>query len=315
MNQTGTNTDIKETIRAAMLQSGAVAVGFARAADIGEETMDGYRRWISNGMHAGMAYLSRHTELKRNPRSVLTDAATVISVAFSYAPSSFRRSTLPVIACYAYGKDYHDVIRGRLDEAVRKLSERLGGSWRVCIDSAPVAERYWALKSGIGRNGRNGSVIVENCGCYCFLAEILTSHPVAPDTPSEASCAGCGACVAACPTGALRHDGKIDSARCLSYLTIEHRGEWEGEMLAAMRSDAGKNCLFGCDACLRACPHNRDVEPTRIPEFIPSEEIMTLDADTVTKMTQVEFSAMFKGSPIKRAKLDGLRRNALNILE
>lgn len=131
--------------------------------------------------------------LKLDPRNVLENAATVISLAFSYAPERFRDDSLPVVASYAYGEDYHDVIRRRLSPPVERLRNTYGGEWRICVDSAPLAERYWALRSGIGRLGRNGSVIVDNFGSYIFLAEVMTTLPVAPDEPTEALCAGCGA--------------------------------------------------------------------------------------------------------------------------
>ena len=124
---------------------------------------------------------------------MLENAATVISLAFSYAPERFRDDSLPVVASYAYGEDYHDVIRRRLSLPVERLRNTYGGEWRICVDSAPLAERYWALRSGIGRLGRNGSVIADNFGSYIFLAEVLTTLPVAPDEPTEALCAGCGA--------------------------------------------------------------------------------------------------------------------------
>lgn len=306
---------IKDEIRAEIMKSGAIAVGFAKAADVNGEATRQYGEWIASGRHAGMEYLSRHAPLKRHPDSVMENTATVICTAFSYAPLRFRDDSLPAIACYAYGEDYHDVIRKRLSTAVGNLKEQLGGDWRICIDSAPLAERYWAMESGIGKRGKNGSIIVDRCGSWCFLAEILTSLPVAPDEAREASCIGCGECIRRCPTRALSADGTIDSAKCLNYLTIEHRGEWTGDMASAMATDAGRHTLFGCDICQRVCPHNRDVEPTGIPEFQSSQKIMELEASAVAGMTQEAFSKFFKGSPIKRAKLDGMKRNALNCLK
>lgn len=306
---------VKDAIRAEIMKSGAVAVGFAVAGDVSVGAMRQYGDWIASGRNAGMEYLSRHAGLKRNPASVMGNAATVISTAFSYAPRLFRGDALPAIACYAYGEDYHDVIRKRLSSAVGALRGRYGGDWRICIDSAPLAERYWAMKSGIGKRGKNGSIIIDKCGSWCFLAEILTSLPVAPDEATEASCLGCGECLKRCPTQALLPDGTIDSSRCLNYLTIEHRGEWPARMDEAMASDAGRGTLFGCDICQRVCPHNKDVEPTAIPEFQPWQKILELAPSDVAAMSQEAFSAFFKGSPLKRAKLEGLKRNALNCLK
>lgn len=305
---------MKEAIRRAFLEAGASVVGFAEAREIPEEEARRYSGWIESGKNAGMDYLARHVPLRINPSYVLENAATVISMAFSYAPPARRDERLPGIACYALGKDYHDVIRKRLEAAIEPLRKEYGGEWRICVDSAPLPERYWAKECGIGIQGRNGSIIVENCGCYNFLAEVLTTHQMAPDAPQRGFCEDCGACRKACPTGALQEDGTVDARKCLSYLTIEHRGEWTGEGLAAVSTPAGRHTLFGCDICVRVCPRNAGVRPTEIEEFQPQEKILRLTPEEVMAMTQEEFSKVFRGSPLKRTKLQGLRRNATNTL-
>lgn len=324
---------LKETLRRKLMEAGAIAVGFARAGEIDKEAIRQYADWIAAGRHAGMEYLTRHIPLKSNTAGVLEDAATVISMAFSYAPQSLRPESLPVIAAYAWGDDYHDVIRRRLSPVADAMQRLYGGSWRICIDSAPIAERFWAMKSGIGRIGRNGSVIIDGSGSYVFLAEILTSHSIEPDEPSQKVCSGCGRCVNACPTGALRADATIDCRRCLNYLTIEHRGDWTGESLEAMHTHAGRHTLFGCDICQHVCPHNRDTVPTAIKEFYPRKGIIVNPSppvntpegisgdespfdspERIMAMTQEEFSRIFRNSPLKRAKLAGLIRNASNLL-
>lgn len=306
--------DMKETVRRKITEAGACAVGFARAGAVDSRAAAGYAVWIGEGCHAGMDYLGRHIPLKADTESVLPGAATVICAAFSYAPDRVRDGALPVISCYAYGQDYHDVIRRRLTSVIAWMKDTWGGDWRICIDSAPVAERYWAMRSGIGRLARNGSVIVDGFGGMCFLAEILTTAVIEPDMPSGRVCEGCGACVRACPTGALRHDGTVDARRCLNYLTIEHRGPWEGEMREVMESEAGKKTLYGCDICQHICPHNQDIPPTEIEEFHLPDKLAALTAADVIAMSPADFSLFFKGSPIKRAKYEGLLRNALNIL-
>lgn len=305
---------MKEAVRRAFLEAGASVVGFAEARDIPDEEARRYRGWIESGKNAGMDYLARHVPLRTNPSYVLENAATVVSMTFSYAPPARRDERLPGIACYALGKDYHDVIRKRLEAAIEPLRKEYGGEWRICVDSAPMPERYWAKECGIGIQGRNGSIIVENCGCYNFLAEVLTTHQMAPDAPQRGFCEDCGACRNACPTGALSENGEIDARKCLSYLTIECRGDWTGEQLRVMDSEAGRDTLFGCDICQRVCPHNRGVAPTLIEDFHPMPGILSLGAEEVMAMTQEEFSRRFKGSAIKRAKHAGLRRNAANTL-
>lgn len=307
--------NIKNEIRETLLASGAVAIGFARAEQVEADVIAGYNRWIENGHQAGMNYLERHAILKPDPSNVLENVSTVISLAFSYAPAQRRGKELPAIACYAYGEDYHDVLRKRLTPIVECLKNEQGGEWRICIDSAPLSERYWAIKCGIGKRGRNGSVIVDNFGSYIFLVEVLTTLTIAPDEPRMDMCMNCGACIKACPQGALMPDGTVDARKCINYLTIEHRGEWEGADRETMQTDAAKNALFGCDICQDVCPHNRNIPPTNIPEFQPKEELLSLTAEQAIKMSREEFSRLFKGSPVKRAKFEGFRRNASNLTQ
>lgn len=304
----------KEEIRKLILGSGAVATGFAEATPVDARAAYEYDKWIGEGHHASMGYLERHAPLRKDPSNVLEKVRTVISTAFSYEPQEPSVATAPAIACYAWGDDYHDVIRRRLAPVVDRLKTEYGHDWRICIDSAPIPERYWAMKAGIGRRGINGSVGVDGYGCNIFLAEILTSLPVAPDAPTEAFCHNCGACVKACPTGALLGDGTVNCRRCINYLTIEHRGEWDAEGKVAMATPQGRRSLFGCDICHNVCPLNKGARPTLIEEFFPRKEIISLTSGDGARMNQSDFSSRFKGSPIKRAKLEGLLRNALNSL-
>lgn len=296
------------------MNCGAVAVGFSCASVVDPAVSTQYENWIASGANAGMEYLQRHVPLRPHPSSVMETAATVISVAFSYAPSTFRSSQLPVIACYAYGKDYHDVLRKRLAVPVERLKDAYGGEWRICIDSAPLPERYWALQGGIGLRGKNGSVIIDNYGSYVFLAEVLTSLKIEPEAPSTRSCNGCGKCISRCPASALSENGLVDARRCINYLTIEHRGEWEESAGEIMKSSVGRNTLFGCDICQRVCPHNSSIIPTSIEEFEPLPGIFRIGAEEVLKMSQEDFSTFFRGSAIKRGKLAGMKRNAMNVL-
>ena len=303
----------KESVRALLLRSGAVAAGFAAASSVGEEVIADMEEWVRGGNNAGMDYLARHTQLKKDPGNTLPGVCTVISLAFSFNPSAERDASLPVIASYALGDDYHDVLRKRLAPIVESLRLDMGGDWRICIDSAPIAERYWAVRAGIGYIGRNGMVIVEPYGSRVFLAEVLTSIPFPPDKPASGNCRGCGRCVEVCPGNALSPDGKVDCRRCLSYLTIEHRGEWLPEMMETMHTPAGKTTLFGCDRCVSVCPHNLTSPPSRIEEFALRESYSMLTASRAASLKREEFTPLFKGSAIKRTKYDGFLRNALNL--
>ncbi|MDE6717071.1 MAG: tRNA epoxyqueuosine(34) reductase QueG [Muribaculaceae bacterium] len=306
---------------------GAVAVGVSAADVTPPEAMQAFDRWIAAGHNAGMGYMANHRAIRRDPGLLLEGARSVISLAFPFAPSRFRDSSEGMIACYAYGDDYHDALRARLSEAVEELRAEFGGEWRVCIDSAPLLERYRAVRAGIGSTGRNGAVIVPGFGSMVFLAELITTLEL-PETsrpesspsncdmtqylemPHTQACLNCGACVRACPGRAILPDGTVDARRCLSYLTIEHRGEWEPDVARGiMDSPVGKSVMFGCDICLRVCPLNKSIPPTDIAEFQPRDEIFYLRRREVESMTPEEFSRRFKGSPLKRAKLSGLKRN------
>ena len=300
---------MKERLRKMILDAGAVAAGFAAATPVDERETLLLSRFVEEGRHAGMEFLRRHVALRGDPCNVLPGVRTIISCAFSFASKEKRDPALPHISAYALGKDYHDVLRRILSGVMEKFSATHPSSWRVCVDSAPLPERWWALRAGIGERGLNGSVIVDGAGPTCFLAEILTTLQFEPDRPSERTCGGCGRCVEACPTGALRSDGSLDARRCISYLTIEHRGEWDSEGSLAMATPAGKETMFGCDRCLRACPRSKGAEETTIPDFRPNPEIMALTAEKAASLTQEEFSTLFRGSPIKRARLSGLKRN------
>ena len=304
-------TSAKEEIRQLLLSSGAITAGFAEAGMVDQQALSQYEEWINEGMHAGMDYLERHAKLKQTPENVLEGTRTVISLAFSYATGPARNPELPMIACYALGEDYHDVLRKRLKPVLKELKEKFGGTWRICIDSAPLAERYWALKAGIGIKGRNGSVIVPGAGTLCFLVEVLTTLEIEADETVSEECEGCGACLNACPTGALGENGLIDARKCLSYLTIEHRGDWsekEKKIIACYE----KGIVLGCDICMKVCPHNRGIYPTAIKEFMPRREIMELTAEQINKMDEEKFKSIFQKNPMKRAGLQSLKRNVAN---
>lgn len=310
------SVELKNRLRAAFLATGAIAVGFAAAAPVEESMQSLYKDWLAQGRNAGMAFLANHAELRSNPEGLLPGTRTVIAMAYSFAPHPAEDPAPGRIACYAYGLDYHDVLRKRLQGAIGSLSNEVHAGWRICIDSAPVPERYWAVKAGIGYTGRNGAVIIPGHGSMVFLALVLTTLAVPGDTPLDCSCYGCDACRRICPGKAILSDGTVDSRRCLSYLTIEHRDPWtDPEALATMQSDAGRKCLFGCDLCLRVCPYNLGIPPCNIPEFRPLPVIPTLTAERIIEMDKQEFSRLFKGSPIKRAKFEGLLRNSLNTLD
>lgn len=299
----------KERIRSLLAGAGAVAVGFARAAKVSDSAARTFGSWLDAGREAGMAFMHNHRDIRLDTRLLLDGAATVISMAFSYRSEPARPDCLPTISAYALLPDYHDWVR----DAIRKsgVGELLGEEmrdWRICVDSAPIMERYWAVESGIAIRGDNGAAIVPGVGCEVILAEIVTTVAIEPDSPIQGDCGHCGACRRACPTGALLADRTDDCNRCLSYLTIEHRGDWtDPRHIKAMDSPAGRAMLFGCDRCVAACPHNKK-HVTAISRQLTA--VASLTPGDVTRMTQEQFSSAMRGSSLKRAKLAGLRRNA-----
>lgn len=290
-----------ERLRRLVLESGASRVAFAEAAATGSRDNDIIDRWISSGCHGEMSYLEKYKDLRRDPRLLLDGAQTVICCAFDYRPAVHH----PLFADYALGKDYHEVLRQRLDRAAEDIRREFGGQTRICVDTAPIRERYWAVTSGLGFIGLNGQLIVDGIGSKVFLAEILWTGHVLPDASSAGrSCTGCGACIKACPGKALDGHGGVDARRCLSYLTIEYRGELPDSLHLSGR-------IYGCDICQDVCPHNHSNSPRETPaEFEPSAELMTLTPEDILEMEPDDFSAVFRHSAVKRAKLSGLKRNA-----
>lgn len=290
----------KDIIRGILMKTGASAVGFATAREISSEAAAVYHEWLVARRHAGMDYLERHESLRLHPSSVLEGVRTVISLAFPYS-----RQKGPV-ASYALGLDYHKVLRKKLKPALREIEVLTGAKGRICIDSAPLDERFWAMEAGIGFRGDNGALIVPGVGSDVFLAEILLGADLTPDRPAHGKeCLHCGNCRKACPNGALLPDGTIDCNRCISYLTIEHRGPFSGEMRRLTHGE-----IFGCDRCIRACPYNRGEGRTCAEEFRSLEATASLTAEKAAVISDGEFSELFSGTSLQRVGAEGLRRNA-----
>ena len=293
-----------ESVKRLVLEAGAVAVGIADADRLPERETEGYARWIADGCNGAMEYLDRYEEVRSDPRMLLEGARSIVVAAFPYA-GSVEMPTKGGLrwARYALGDDYHEVLRRRLEEVAGKME----GDTRVCVDTAPLRERLWAVKAGVGFIGLNNQLIVPGVGSYVLLAEIVTTIHLTPDNPSTGTCIHCGRCLYACPGEALKAmpDGRVrlDARRCLSYLTIERRND---EVI-----NLPKNRIYGCDTCQSVCPHNFEAPlPLPLHEFEPREEILSLTREDLLAMTQEEFSKIFRHSAIKRVKLSGLKRNA-----
>lgn len=315
-------------ITSVLTQAGAVSAGITPALPACDSQNAMFSQWLAQGHHAGMAYMANHGSLRTDPRTLLPGTQSLISVAFPYLPHRFRHQSLPQIATYAYGNDYHDALRKLLQTAVEQIKTHTGGEWRICIDSAPVYERYWACITHTATRCDSGLVNVPGWGTRVFLAEILTTVALSPAKPlfttpfpdpsfshtTPIQCIHCGKCTTACPAGALQPDGTLCAGRCLSYLTIEHRGPWTGEGLQAMQTPQGRNTLYGCDICQNVCPLNRLTLPDNYKLPIDERpEIINLEAAECIALHPERFSRIFSKSPIKRTKAEGLSRNAQNL--
>lgn len=291
-----------DDIKALAAQACFDACGIAKAGPVDYDAADQRRQWIDEGMYAGMDYLTRHVDLRDDPRLLMVGCRSIIMLAASY----YSETSSDIIARYALGDDYHDVLRKKVQPIVSLLAAN-GYTARVCVDTAPLAERYWAVRAGIGFIGLNSMLIIPGIGSRVFLAAVLTDAPLEPDKPCDMSCIGCGKCINECSAHAITPNKTVDARRCLSCLTIEHRGDFTPGTDLHGR-------LYGCDRCQDVCPHNRDCAPLKFAEFTPRPDVVSLTVEEAAVMTQQQFSTIFKGSAIKRAKLTGLTRNAQRLL-
>ena len=294
---------LKEFIREKAGGEGFASVGFARAGKVPGEH---YRKWISNGFHGEMNYLERALEKRLDPQLVMEEATTVVSLIFPYPHRQYGDPGDPetgIVARYAQGKDYHLVLEKKLRSLLRAIKDEYPGTEGRCyVDAGPVAETYWAWKSGLGWIGKNSLLISREFGSWFFLAEILLNACVEPDQAMPDFCRSCTACIDACPTGAIIEPGTVDATRCISYLTIEHRSAIPEELKKKMG-----NRIFGCDICQEVCPWNRHVPENKDALLEPVKRNYSLKY--LSGITLEEFREVFKQSPVKRTGLEGLRRN------
>lgn len=290
-----------EQVKAEAKDLGFFACGIAKAAPVSASCADRFRRWLHAGCHAGMDYMARNVEKRLDPTLLMPGVKSIVCVALNYAPGRKLPDGEPQIASYALGQDYHDIVKSRL----HTLASRLGiTAYRAFCDTAPVLERYWAAQAGLGWTGRNHQIVIPHAGSMFFLGELFLDFELDYDRPVPSRCGTCHACIDACPTGAICHDGQMRSARCLSYLTIEHRGDIPPAFAAKMG-----DCIYGCDHCQTACPHNRFATPACDPQLQPKPELLCMTRSDWQNLTIEQYRSLFKGSAVKRAKYEGLKRN------
>ena len=312
-----------EQIKQAAKNIGFAAVGIAPVAPAESEAAY-FDRWLAERKQAGMRYMENYREIRLNPEGLLPGARSLVSVALNYYPAVRRDSSLPHIAYYAYGEDYHVVMKkmlrrlwlevgGRQGESNLKPSSELpqaeikcGTDVRFFTDSAPLLERYWAWRAGLGWIGKNTHLVILGRGSFFFLGEILTTLEADRyDVPQKTRCGICRRCLDACPTGALTAPRQLDANRCISYLTIEHKGEIPPREAARLG-----NRLYGCDTCQQVCPWNRFATPTQVEAFRPNPSLLTLRKEELDTLSREEYNRIFARSAVKRAKYEGLMRTA-----
>jgi epoxyqueuosine reductase len=291
-------------IKAKAHELGFLACGVARAGFL-EQEAPRLEQWLRQGKHGTMGYMERNFDLRLDPTKLVPGARSVISLAYNYfTPPLQTEADAPKLSTYAYGRDYHKVVKKRLKPLMSFIEEQFGQvDMRAFVDSAPVLEKAWAERAGIGWRGKHTNVIRQGAGSFFFLCELITDLELEPDAPAMDHCGTCRRCIDACPTDAITPYG-VDGSRCISYLTIELK-----EAIPQEFSERMAGWAFGCDICQQVCPWNRFSASHQEPEFAPKSELMGLSAQEWNGMTEVVFDRLFEGSAVKRTKYTGLRRN------
>ncbi|MBS1662260.1 MAG: tRNA epoxyqueuosine(34) reductase QueG [Bacteroidetes bacterium] len=280
--------------------------GIAQAVRLDEDARR-LESWLHKGMNGSMLYMDNHFDLRIDPSRLVPGARSVITLLINYYPAQQQQPEAPQIAKYAYGQDYHEVIREKLNKLLARVRAEIGEvDGRGFVDSAPVLERSWAVRSGLGWIGKNGNLLNKQAGSFFFIATLITDLELEYDAPFAGDfCGTCRRCIDACPTDAIQPDKVVDGSKCISYFTIELKD------LLIPDDMKGKfeNWAFGCDTCQDVCPWNRFSKPTQEPAFTPVPAILNFRTADWEELTEASFKEIFRHSPIKRSKYNGLRRN------
>ena len=300
----------KKSYYSESIKSKAKALGFLSCgiskADFLEEEAPRLEQWLNQNHHGEMAYMANHFDKRLDPRVLVPGAKSVVSLLLNYYTEEKQTDVeAPKIASYAFGDDYHKVIKDKLKQLMSFIHQEIGEvQGRVFVDSAPVMDKAWAAKSGLGWIGKNTNLISKKAGSFFFIAELILDLELEHDLPATDHCGSCTACIDACPTDALLAPYQIDGSKCISYVTIELKNEIPTDFQGKM-----DNWAFGCDVCQTVCPWNRFATPHSEPAFNPPDELLSLSKNEWEEMTQEVFSVIFKNSAIKRTKYEGLKRN------
>ena len=290
-------------IKSAAKELGFLSCGISKA-DFLEEEATRLEQWLKASKHGNMGYMENHFDKRLDPRLLVPGGKSVVSILLNYYTKEKQVGGAPKISKYAYGRDYHFVIKDKLKQLFQKIKKEIGEvNGRVFVDSAPVMDKAWAVRSGLGWMGKNTNLITQKVGSFFFIAELIIDLELEYDTPVTDHCGTCTACIDACPTEALT-PYNIDASKCISYLTIELKDQIPNEFQNKM-----DNWVFGCDVCQDVCPWNRFSKPHNEPLFDPIPELMDYNQKDWQELTESTFETIFKNSAVKRTRYKGLKRN------
>jgi epoxyqueuosine reductase len=297
-------TQLTEIIKQQALSLGFAACGISKAEFLASEAPR-LEQWLKEGRHGKMQYMENYFDKRLDPTLLVPGAKSVVSLLYNYHtqetlhPDGFKIST------YAFGEDYHRVVKDKLFELLQFIQENVGDvQGRAFVDSAPVLEKAWAIKAGLGWQGKNGNLIQKKAGSYFFLSELIIDLDLEYDSPTTDHCGACTACIDACPTEAIYEPQKVDGSKCISYFTIELK-----EQIPAEQKNTWQDWIFGCDVCMDVCPWNRFAKQHQEPRFNPKPELLNMSRKDWIELTEETFGKLFKNSPLSRAKYNGIKKN------
>lgn len=304
MNTINLKQTYSDLIKAEAKRLGFMAFGISKA-DFLEEEAPRLEQWLQKGMHGQMGYMENHFDKRLDPRKLVPGAKSVVSLLLNYFPKEQQKEGGYKISKYAYGQDYHHVIKGKLRELHHFIATEIGEvGGRAFVDSAPVLDKAWAAKSGLGWIGKHSNLLSKQTGSFYFIAELILDLDLEPDGPTTDHCGQCTACIDACPTQAIVAPYVVDGSRCISYFTIELK-----EAIPTAFKGQLDDWMFGCDVCQDVCPWNRFATPHNQSEFEPHPDLLNMGKADWDEITEEVFRAVFKKSAVKRTKFSGLTRN------
>jgi len=297
-------TSHTELIKTEAKRLGFLSCGISKAEFL-EEEAPRLEKWLNNNMHGEMGYMDNHFDKRLDPTKLVEGSKSVISLILNYFPEETQNETTYKLSKYAYGQDYHHVIKSKLKELQEFIAQEIGEvHGRAFVDSAPVLDKAWAAKSGLGWIGKHSNLLTQQVGSFYFIAELIVDLELEYDHRVTDHCGTCTACIDACPTQAIVEPYVVDGSKCISYLTIELKNELPTDFKGKM-----DDWMFGCDVCQDVCPWNRFSKPHSEPLFNPNPQLLTMDKKDWEEITEEVFKKVFQKSAVKRTKFSGLKRN------